>query len=91
MIGIKKVKVLFDDCLIFKGEIRKMISSSIEEEFKSCENILFTSSIGVMKKIMNNDWLCHEYEGRREETVIFKKTVEGFHRPGTKGELSKQK
>lgn len=40
-----------------------MIASSIEEEYKSCENILFTSSQAVMKKIGENDWLTQELQG----------------------------
>ena len=63
MIGIKKLHIFLDDKLIFKGEIRKMIASSIEEEYKSCENILFTSSQAVMKKIGENDWLTQELQG----------------------------
>ena len=75
MVGVKKISIILAGAFIFIGEIRKMGASSIEEEYRSCENILFTSNRGIQKRIASNDWLSQEIQGWKEERIIFKKTL----------------
>ena len=72
-----------DGNCIFAGNVKKSSGSS-EDAYKSCEYILFTNNVIIQKRIRDNDWVNKMIKEKQQEKIIFRKTIENFHRPITK-------
>ncbi len=84
-IGVKKCHLRLDNNYIFSGEI-KQSSGSSEDAHKFCEYVLFTESNSILKKISDKDWLSRKQTRNQEEIMLFKSTLEHFHRPPTRND-----